>query len=134
MADHTDNATPADPWPRACALYPALGGLPAGGSATLTQSGELFGTLPYMAPEVLAGYVGSYRVPGGGGPTLKLDINITGLPPGSAAQVGGKDIKVPAAGAPAAGGAAPGAKPAGPAGAGAAAPAARRPAAGRAGA
>lgn len=42
---------------------------------------------------------------GPGGPTLKLDINITGLPPGSSANVGGKDIKVPPpAGSPAAGG------------------------------
>jgi hypothetical protein len=43
---------------------------------------------------------------GAGGPTIKLDINITGLPPNSGATVGGKEIKTPppapppAAGAP----------------------------------
>lgn len=60
----------------------------------------------------------------GAGPTLKLDINITGLPPGSSAQVGGKDIKVPPAASPAAGGAP---KPAAPAGAAPAAPPAPKP-------
>lgn len=51
--------------------------------------------------------------PAGSGPTLKLDINISGLPPGSSANVGGKDIKVPPAGGAAAGGAAAGGAAAG---------------------
>ena len=44
MAEHTDNATPDDAWARACALYPALGGLPPG--ETSPHAGRLLVQVP----------------------------------------------------------------------------------------